>query len=248
MTAFLKIDNCGDCHRALPWEFVPAVIINGKTLSGTGVWASQLVDNVCLDCRGHREAQREKEKRYLERRTALIELLGGEKPYREFTFDRYRVQSGNRLAYERSRNFNPATDNLYLWGACGLGKTHLTWAIARSCFEETLSVVILRTGQLSRQVRMKEAGQEQATINDWVAAELLVLDDVGTGNDTAYSRQILQEILDQRDFQDRAGLVITTKYSLSDLARKLGDDAIPSRLAGMCHIVEVKGLDQRLRA
>jgi chromosomal replication initiation ATPase DnaA len=51
--------------------------------------------------------------------------LGGEKPYREFTFERYKVTPGNRRAYERSKTFDPAAENLYLWGPSGVGKTHL---------------------------------------------------------------------------------------------------------------------------
>jgi DNA replication protein DnaC len=57
-------------------------------------------------------------------------------------------------------------------------------------------------------------------------AEVLLLDDLGTGQETAYSRQILQEILDGRDFQDRPGLVVTSSYSLDGLAQKMGHDHV----------------------
>jgi DNA replication protein DnaC len=57
---------------------------------------------------------------------------------------------------------------------------------------------------------------------------------------------MLQEILDERTFNDRAGLLLTSKYSLDELAAKLADDSIPSRLAGMCHVVAVRGADHRL--
>jgi DNA replication protein DnaC len=214
MTAFLKIDECQNCHRSLPWEWVPAVLLNGTPLAGTAVWRSQLIDRRCPPCQADLERAREKEKRVRECRGELVELLGGERPYREFTFERYQVAPGNQLAYERSMNFNPVGDNLYLWGACGVGKTHLAYAVARRCVEESLSVTILLAGQLSRKVRTKDPEQEQAAVDNLVAAELLVLDDIGTGTETAYARQILQEILDCRNFRDRAGLVITSKYSL----------------------------------
>jgi DNA replication protein DnaC len=246
MTAFLKINDCKTCHRALPWEWTPAVLLSGKTLAGTGVWRSQLVNGLCPACLAALESEREKKQRALNRRRELVELLGGEKPYREFTFERYQVTPENKLAYERARNFDPAADNLYLWGPCGVGKTHLAYATARRCFEESLSVAILRAGQLSRKVRMKDPGQEQAAIDDLAQVETLVLDDLGVGSDTAFSRQILQEILDARDFNDRAGLVVTGKYSLDSLAEKLNDDTIPSRLAGMCAVVEVTGVDHRM--
>ena len=93
---------------------------------------------------------------------------------------------------------------------------------------------------------MKEPQQEQAIVDELVRVEVFVLDDLAMGADTAYSRQVLQEILDGRDFLDRAGLLITSKYSLAGLAAKLNDDSIPSRLAGMCSLVEIRGPDVRL--
>ena len=248
MTAFLKIDECKTCHRSLPWEWVPTVLLGSRRLAGTGVWRSQLADGLCPACIAERETQHQNAQRALAIRNDLVKMLGGEKPYREFTLEKYQIAPGNRLAYERAKHLNPATENLYLWGACGVGKTHLVSATARRCFEETLSVMILRAAQLSRKVRMKDPDQEQAIIDGFVNTEFLVLDDLGTGADTLFSRQIIQEILDGRDSSDRAGLVITSKYSLDALAAKFGDDTISSRLAGMCRVVEVTGNDHRLKA
>ena len=246
MTAFLKIDDCTSCQRTLPWEWTPAIFFGGKPLAGTGVWGSQLMDGLCPACLAAEEARRETERRTLTIRQALTQLLGGEKACREFTFERYKVAPGNQRAYERSKNFNPAADNLYLWGPCGVGKTHLAYAVARQCFEESVTVTVLPAYQISRRFRMKDPQQEQAGIDELALVEVLVLDDLGVGPDTAFSRQILQEFLDARDFRDRAGLVITSKYSLADLAAKLNEDTIPSRIAGMCQVVEVGGIDHRI--
>jgi DNA replication protein DnaC len=248
MAAFLKIDDCKTCHRALPWEWVPTVLLAGKTLAGTGVWRSQLSDGLCPACQAPAETARQKKEHAVAVRRELAQLLGGEKPFREFTFEHYRAMPGNRLAFERSRQFDPSTENLYLWGPCGVGKTHLAWAVARRCFEETLSVAILRAWQLSRKVRMRDPEQEQAAIDQFVNSAILVLDDLGAGANTAFNSQILEEILDGRDFNDRAGLIITSRYSLDDLAVKLGEDSIPSRLAGMCKVIELAGVDRRVCA
>jgi DNA replication protein DnaC len=246
MTAFLKIDGCKVCHRQLPWEWVPAIILRAQPMAGTGVWRSQLVEGQCAACLAATEAKHQNDQRAAFRRKKVITLLGGEKPYREFTFERFNVTPDNQLAYERFRDFNPAGENLYLWGACGVGKTHLACAAARRCVEETLSVEILRIGQLSRQVRMKEPDQEQAAIDQLIGTDVLVLDDLGTGPNTPYYQQVLQEVLDGRYFTDRSGLVITSKYSLGALAAKLGEDTIPSRLAGLCSVIRIRGADRRL--
>ena len=212
----------------------------------TGVWRSQLLEGVCPPCQAVLEAQRQKEQRAIQVRRELVQLLGGEKPYREFTFERYEVTPGNRLAYERCRQFDPATENLYLWGACGVGKTHLASAVARKCSEAALSVHVLPAFQLSRRVRMKGLDQEQTAISELIDADALVLDDLGTGSDTPYGRQLLQEILDARNLHDRGGIVITSKYSLAALAQKLDEDSVPSRLGGMCRVIQLNGLDHRV--
>ena len=246
MTAFLKIDTCRSCHRAIPWEWAPTIPLNGKPMAGTGVWRSQLIDANCPACHTALQSEREKQRSALMRRKELVALLGGEKPYREFTFGRYQVTPGNQLAYQRCEGFNPTVENLYLWGPCGVGKTHLAFAVAKRCFEETLTVSIQLAYQLSRKVRMKDPADEQSAINDLVSADVLLVADLGAGADTAFSLQILQEILDARDFSDRAGLVVTSKYSLGGLANKLADDSIPSRLAGLCECLEVRSADHRL--
>lgn len=246
MSAFLKIDGCKTCRKSLPWEWVPAVPLNGKALAGTGVWRSQLVDGRCPACVSAAEAKGREDRRKLALRDALVKLLGGEKPYREFTFDRYRVTTENKLAYERTKQFDPASENLYLWGACGVGKTHLAYAAGRRSFEETLSVEILPAAQISRRVRMQGPEQEQAAIDQYVKAEALIVDDLGRGPDTSFGRLVLQEMLDGRTYQDRAGLIIASQYSPDALAEKLADDAIPSRLAGMCSVIEIRGGDGRL--
>jgi DNA replication protein DnaC len=246
MTAFLKIDECNICRRAIPWEWAPAVVLQGKVLAGTGVWRSQLMNRQCPACITDLEREREQRQCAQRLRNQLVELLAGEKPYRQFTFERYRVTPGNQLAHQGCKNFNPAVENLYLWGPCGVGKTHLAYAAARHSFEETLSVAILLIWQLSRKMRMKDPEQEQEALDRLISTDILVLDDVGHGSDTAYSRQVFQEILDTRHFRDRGGLIVTSQYSLDQLAAKMGDDAIPSRLAGTCSVIEIRGTDGRL--
>ena len=193
-----------------------------------------------------RHARVAEEKRQFALRLRLIALGGGEKPYRQFRFESYEVTLANQVAFTSARCFNPGRDNLYLWGACGVGKTHLSFAIARIMCERGHSVEFLKPPQLMRKVRLKDPDEEQRIIDRFIRAEVFVLDDIGIGNDTAYARQIFQEILDGRDFAYRAGLVVTSKYSLGGLAAKLDDDTISSRLAGMCSVIQVGGTDHRL--
>ena len=63
MSAFLKIDKCARCHGSIPWEWVDAVLLAGKSLPGTGVWRTQLVDGLCPQCLAARSVRQEEEVR-----------------------------------------------------------------------------------------------------------------------------------------------------------------------------------------
>jgi DNA replication protein DnaC len=241
MTAFLKIDQCKSCQQAVAWDWLDPVVLRGRQLPGTGVWRSALVDGLCSTCWDRAEATREQTRRSARQREHLIELLGGSKPYREFTFERLRVTAGNREASEAAKRFDPARENLYLWGPGRVGKTHLAIAIARTCFERGGAIKLATPFQLVRQLRMKAPDEEQQAIDGFVRADVLLLDDFGRGMDTSYGRLALQEILDGRDFNDRGGLVVTSRYFPNIVARRLNDDAIPSRLTDMCKVVEIRG-------
>lgn len=244
MAAFLSIDTCGICHRNVPWEFVPAVVVRGPPLAGTGVWHSQLVDGCCPRCVADSLRQQESRQREAASRARFIQLFG-EKPYRDFTLERFVASRGTERALQCCQVFDPS-QSLYLWGPCGVGKTHLAYAAARRCVEEAVSAQIVTPWQLARQARMKEPAEEQAIIDRFVDADVLLVDDIGKGSIRPFAAHLLQEIFDRRDFNDRSGLLVTSHHSLDDLAAKLGDDSLPSRLAGLCTVIEMSGADHRL--
>ena len=65
--------------------------------------------------------------------------------------------------------------------------------------------------------------------------------------DTEYSMSIFYEILDGRLMQKQNGLIITSNLSLNELAVKMGDDRITSRIAGMCRVISLGGDDRRMK-
>ncbi len=245
MTAFLKLDRCRVCQKDWPWDWVPPVQLGGALLAGTGVWRSTLVDALCPHCADAADRARARDRRVQTLREQFIRVVGGVKPYQEFTFERYHETPENRAAVRQARTFDPSRDNLYLWGACGVGKTHLAVATLRHWFGRSSSGALVTPFQLIRKLRMKSPDEEQQAIDGFVRIPLLVLDDLGVGSETTYARQVLQEILDGRSFSDRGGLVVTSQYSLARLAQRLNDRALASRLSGLCRVVEVRGPDHR---
>src|SRR5258708_4128095 len=98
-------DRCLTCRQEMDQEWVPPVILCGKPLAGTGVWRSALTEGHCDRCRLMNEDTRRQERRIERLRDRFIRLVGGIKPYRDFTFERYGVTAGNRIAVHWAAEF-----------------------------------------------------------------------------------------------------------------------------------------------
>jgi DNA replication protein DnaC len=247
MRESLKNERCAECGAAASEEWVPPVVVGGKRFLGTGIWRSSLTNGLCPLCQSNRQVALEKSRREELLRLRIAIAFGGERPYREYTFERFELTAENQEALSAAKMFDPARSNLNLWGACGVGKTHLACAIARKAAESGRSIAFLKPPQLVRRLRLKEPDEEQRILDRLSREDILVLDDLGMGPESPYARQTLQELLEARHFQMRGGLIVTAKFSLEALAQRHDDDTIASRLGGMCRLIEVRGKDYRQR-
>lgn len=210
------------------------------------VCGGTVIGSYCSDCMERAQAAEAAKKQETEQRERDIARLGGRMAYEDFTLARY-----DRKDLIAACEKYPA-ENLYLYGPAGTGKTHLATALVR----QYSGGQVLKPQDISRKARdanKSSAAAEKDFINRVVARKNIVIDDLGVAKDTGYSTSVLYEIIDGRVQAKAGGLIITTnicgaagEHPLDALARKLMDDRIPSRLAGMCRIIEVSGLDRRL--
>ena len=114
---------------------------------------------------------------------------------------------------------------LLLVGPCGCGKTHLAAAIANRCLESGVSVFFTTVPDFLDALRAALVSPERYTqFYAWVReVELLVLDDLGAQQPSAWSNEKLLQLLDYR-IMLRLPTIIT---------------AVPK---------EFQGLDERLRS
>lgn len=186
-------------------------------------------------CERVRREELESKQRAIE---AEIGRLGGLRPYREFTRDRFEDKS----ALAKCETF-PAC-NLYLYGPTGCGKTHLAIALIRALPK----IIIAKPMDIFREMRDCESARKEAALLDRMTESYLLIDDLGVEKMTEFALQTIYEIIDMRWMNAQGGLIITSNLSLDLLAAKLGDDRITSRIAGMCRVVGLNGRDYRLEA
>ena len=138
--------------------------------------------------------------------------------------------------------------NLLLVGGTGLGKTHLSTALARKLIERGFDVFYnSAVGMISDFERnrfgngiMEETARDTTRYTD---CDLLILDDLGTEVVNQFTLSCLYHVLNTRLNLGRS-TVISTNLMPTDL-RRIYNDRITSRLFGEFYVLPFRGTDVR---
>ena len=208
------------------------------------------------------------ERRERERIESYWPLLGGRRGFQEYLLDRF-VAGDNATALSAAKAFDHKTQNIYIHGPCGVGKSHLAYGILRHVLKSSIdkytimgdsrkynygangshvSVYSYKPMELLRHLRGLEPDIEAERLDRMAGADVFLLDDLGVGRATEFSNQMFYEIIERRHMDMRGGLIVTSNLSLSQLAEKTGDDRLSSRLSGMCGalVFGLQGKDRRV--
>lgn len=167
--------------------------------------------------------------------------LGGLRALETYTQARFKATETSGPAFDAAVSFDQTRKNLYFYGPTGSGKSHLAAIAARKIIANPSWIKTATQMQIARAIRAAEsANEEEKIIRGLVLTPILVLEDLGVAKDTEFSLTLLYEIINGR-YQNRAGgLIVTSNLSLGEIASKIGDDRISSRLAQMCMIFSLK--------
>jgi len=144
-----------------------------------------------------------------------------------------------------AEEFHLPCNGILMRGATGLGKTHLSLSIAKEVINKGYSVIYASTPDLFRkceQEQFRKAGE--ATTDTVMAADLLILDDVGAEVESKFNNAFLYNIINNRINALRP-TIVSTNHDLNELCARYGDRVV-SRLKTMDDLLFV-GSDIRIR-
>ena len=147
-----------------------------------------------------------------------------------------------------AENFGPESGSLLLSGAPGLGKTHLSAAIAREVSGDGWSVVYDTAGHIFQRFETQKFGREEEAESDVdrvLNCDLLILDDLGTEMTTAFIQSALYQIINGRLIEKRS-TILSTNLKVEDISRRYSPQ-IASRIEGEYQMLPFFGEDIRKR-
>lgn len=145
-----------------------------------------------------------------------------------------------------SDNFSLNSDNLFMTGKTGLGKTHLSLAIANEVINKNFGVIYCSTpnilSKLERE-RFKRDTSFEDTEQHILKCDLLILDDLGTEFQTNFSNSTIYNIINSRILYKRP-TIISTNYSIKEIQKNYSERLV-SRIWGNFKLLNFIGNDIR---
>ena len=142
-------------------------------------------------------------------------------------------------------------NNLFLWGAPGLGKTFLSACIARTVSENGFSVVYDTAVNIFSRFEDRKFSRDAEDTREardetrrYLSCDLLILDDLGSEMTTPFVQSTLYTLINSRLTADRR-TVISSNLSMEDVRRRYAPQ-IASRLEGEYRVLPFFGEDIRL--
>lgn len=153
------------------------------------------------------------------------------------------------LNYARSyaENFHSGSESILMFGKTGLGKTHLSLAIANKVLERGFTVIYDSIINILRKIEHEHFSRDHSSemIDLVMDAELLILDDLGTEYESPFYNSTIYNIINTR-LNSGKPTIISTNLDYQGIRRRY-DERVVSRITAVYKCMEFKGEDVRFQ-
>lgn len=147
-----------------------------------------------------------------------------------------------------AQSFTTSSESILMKGATGLGKTHLSLAIANEVIKRGYGVIYVSAPALLSKLE-KEYFSRSASDDDTAemlsSCDLLIIDDLGTEFRTQFSVSQIYNIFNSRVLQGKP-VIINTNLTMAELEKAYSNRFV-SRINGAAQKLDFLGEDLRIR-
>ena len=180
--------------------------------------------------------------------------LLGKQTFENFSLDYYTDKSEARTARSYCEKFAREGvingENLLLMGGTGMGKTHLSTAIADVVMKNGGSVIYESAPHVFDDFRFEQFGRgwndrTPVRTDKYFSADLVIVDDLGSEMIGSFSVSVLYNLLNTR-LNDRKSMLFSTNFSQKELMTSY-DRRIVSRILSSFKVFALEGEDIRMQ-
>ena len=143
--------------------------------------------------------------------------------------------------------FSEKSKSILMRGSTGLGKTHLSLAIANEVLQKGFSVVYVSAPDIIHKLEREHfSGNyegEEDSFKTLMSCDLLIIDDLGTEFKTQFSVSAIYNIFNSRHLSEKP-IIMNTNLPFADL-EDIYSARFTSRVMGCCDDLEFIGSDLR---
>ncbi|MCM1358398.1 MAG: ATP-binding protein [Prevotella sp.] len=163
-----------------------------------------------------------------------------------YTGDEYNeMESIFEYTQNYAEKFSPDSSSILMYGKTGLGKTHLSLAIANRVLEKGYSVIYDSVINILSKIEEEHFSynRKREMINLVMQTDLLIIDDLGTENRTPFYDSTIYNIINTR-LNYRKPVIISTNLDVDEI-RESYDERVTSRITTQYTILKFFGTDIR---
>ncbi len=147
--------------------------------------------------------------------------------------------------HDYAENFSPGSPNLLFIGATGLGKTHLSLAIANVVLDLGYGVLYGPAQDFLHRIEKEHFGRADGdTLDSLLTCDLLILDDLGAEFSSPFITSVIYNLVNTRILTNKP-TIINTNLSIKELEVRY-TQRIVSRFVGHYAIKQFFGRDIRI--
>ncbi|MBE6689477.1 MAG: hypothetical protein E7588_09455 [Ruminococcaceae bacterium] len=151
-------------------------------------------------------------------------------------------------AKKYAENFDPEkSPSLFFAGDTGLGKTHISSAIAKTVIDKGYSVVYDTAPNMMMKLEREhfDRNSEDDDLDKYLTSDLLIIDDLGAEYVNRVNLSFLYNIVNTR-ILNCLPMIISTNLSPSELEKRY-ERRMTSRFLGEFTVYQFKGTDMRMQ-